>query len=182
MACAFLSLALLSFDVFPWFRDPVLPHRPTYPLGIAGMALFILSGQWRGRMKEHLLLLGGISGLAVLAALATAWGLQSVPGDVAPDVWTGFLLWTLIPLAFWLWWAVMFSCLPCETNRYFMHLLYQTPFANTSRPVVILCISIRTNATKMRHGSLRNRGKRGCYPIYRQNFTQPAQKCNRHPV
>lgn len=69
MACAFLSLALLSFDVFPWFRDPVLPHRPTYPLGIAGMALFILSGQWRGRMKEHLLLLGGISGLAVLAAL-----------------------------------------------------------------------------------------------------------------
>ena len=105
MACAFLSLALLSFDVFPWFRDPVLPHRPTYPLGIAGMALFILSGQWRGRMKEHLLLLGGI--------LATVWGLQDVPGDVAPDVWTGFLLWTAIPLAFWLWWAVMLSCLPC---------------------------------------------------------------------
>lgn len=121
MACAFLSLALLSFDVFPWFRDPVLPHRPTYPLGIAGMALFILSGQWRGRMKEHLLLLGGISGLAVLAALATAWGLQSVPGDVAPDVWTGFLLWTLIPLAFWLWWAVMFSCLPCEQGKRLFH-------------------------------------------------------------
>lgn len=121
MACAFLSLALLSFDVFPWFRDPVLPHRPTYPLGIAGMALFILSGQWRGRMKEHCLLLGGISGLAVLAALATAWGLQSVPGDVAPDVWTGFLLWTLIPLAFWLWWAVMFSCLPCGQGKRLFH-------------------------------------------------------------
>ena len=79
LACAFLSLALLSFDVFPWFRDPVLPHRPTYPLGIAGAVLFILSGQWRGRMREHRLLLGGILGMAALAALATARGLQS-PG------------------------------------------------------------------------------------------------------
>ena len=120
-ACAFLSLALLSFDVFPWFRDPVLPHRPTYPLGIAGAVLFILPGQWRGRMREHRLLLGGILGMAALAALATARGLQSVPGDVAPDVWTGFLLWTAIPLAFWLWWAVMFSCLPRERGKQLFH-------------------------------------------------------------
>ena len=117
MACAFLSLVLLSFDVFPWFRDPILPHRPTYPLGIAGMVLFVLSGQWRGRMQEHRLLLGGILGMTALAVLATVWGLQDVPGDVAPDVWTGFLLWTAIPLAFWLWGAVMFSCLPCGQAR-----------------------------------------------------------------
>lgn len=121
MACAFLSLALLSFDVFPWFRDPILPHRPTYPLGIAGMVLFVLSGQWRGRMQEHRLLLGGILGMTGLAVLATVWGLQDVPGDVAPDVWTGFLLWTAIPLAFWLWWAVMLSCLPCGQGKRLFH-------------------------------------------------------------
>lgn len=121
IGCAFLSLALLSFDVFPWFRDPVLPHRPTYPLGIAGMVLFLVSGQWRGRMKEHRMLSCGILAMTAIAGLATAWGLRSVPADIAPDVWEAFLLWTVIPLAFCLWWAVMFSSLPSAQGKKIFH-------------------------------------------------------------
>lgn len=52
-ACAFLSLALLSFDVFPWYEVPFMPPRPMYPLACAGMLLFLLSGRWYGRMREH---------------------------------------------------------------------------------------------------------------------------------
>lgn len=45
MACAFLSLALLSFDVFPWYEVPFMPPRPMYPLACAGMLLFLISGR-----------------------------------------------------------------------------------------------------------------------------------------
>lgn len=117
MSCAFLSLGLLSFDVFPWFRDPVLPHRLTYPLGIAGTILFLFSGQWRGRMRGHGPLLLMVLALLGTIGLASVLGLRHVPADIAPDIWQAFLLWSVIPLAFLLWWAVMFSCLPADRGK-----------------------------------------------------------------
>ena len=68
-ACAFLSLALLSFDVFPWYEVPFMPPRPMYPLACAGMLLFLLSGLWYGRMRDHrglLLLWAALIGCSVL--------------------------------------------------------------------------------------------------------------------
>lgn len=117
MICAFLSLGLLSFDVFPWYEVPYMPPRPMYPLAVAGMLLFLFSGRWRGRLHEHraLLLLWGI--LLGSSALSTWAGLGDVPADIAPSVWQGWLRWFAVPFCFLLWWAVMFSCLPADKGR-----------------------------------------------------------------
>ena len=120
-ACAFLSLALLSFDVFPWYEVPFMPPRPMYPLACAGMLLFLLSGLWYGRMREHrglLLLWAALIGCSVLS---TWLGLQAVPHTIAPAVWLGLARWFIVPFCFLLWWAVMFSCLPCERGKQLFH-------------------------------------------------------------
>ena len=120
-ACAFLSLALLSFDVFPWYEVPFMPPRPIYPLACAGMLLFLLSGLWYGRMREHRGLLFLWAALIGCSVLSTWLGLQAVPHTIAPAVWLGLARWFIVPFCFLLWWAVMFSCLPCERGKQLFH-------------------------------------------------------------
>lgn len=117
MACAFLSLALLSFDVFPWYEVPFMPPRPMYPLACAGMLLFLLSGRWYGHMREHRGLLFLWAALLGCSVLSTWLGLQGVPHNIAPAVWLGLARWFIVPFCFLLWWAVMFSCLPSSCGK-----------------------------------------------------------------
>ena len=98
-----------------------MPPRPMYPLACAGMLLFLLSGLWYGRMREHrglLLLWAALIGCSVLS---TWLGLQAVPHTIAPAVWLGLARWFIVPFCFLLWWAVMFSCLPCERGKQLFH-------------------------------------------------------------
>ena len=97
MACAFLSLALLSFDVFPWYEVPFMPPRPMYPLACTGMLLFLLSGRWYGHMREHRRLLSLWVALLGCSVLSTWLGLQEVPHNIAPAVWLGLARWFVVP-------------------------------------------------------------------------------------
>lgn len=117
MACAFLSLALLPFDVFPWYEVPFMPPRPMYPLACAGMLLFLLSDCWYGHMREHRGLLSMWAALLGCSVLSTWLGLQEVPPSIAPAVWLGLARWFIVPFCFLLWWAVMFSCLPSPCGK-----------------------------------------------------------------
>ena len=121
IGCAFLSLALLSFDVFPWCEVPFMPPRPMYPLAFAGMLLFLISGRWRGHMRGHRGLLLVWAALVGSSVLSTWTGLQVMPATIAPSVWLGLLRWFIVPLCFLLWWAVMFSSLPSAQGKKIFH-------------------------------------------------------------
>lgn len=100
MGCAFLSFALLSFDVFPWCEVPYMPPRPMYPLACTGMLLFLISGQWVGRLREHTCLLVLCTVLLSTGFLSTWIGLERGAQALAPAVLLGFLRWFAIPLGF----------------------------------------------------------------------------------
>ncbi len=118
--CAFLSIALLSFDVFPYRLVGRFHPRPSYIVSLLGMACWLAALRWPRQMRRHAVLLGLVGTFALYGLTVSLINAARLEGQ-------GLLVFTAVnflerqvgPLAYILWFASLLSPLKEEDARRF---------------------------------------------------------------
>lgn len=115
--CAFLYIALCSFDISPWRLVPWRPEVVPYCLGMAGCFFLFCSGRWLRILPRMWPLAACLALFLGWAAFATWLAGKGYPDQVARYALRSLVKHWGIPLCFIAWSAMTFSLLPQARAR-----------------------------------------------------------------
>lgn len=130
--CAFLSVALISFDIFPYRLIGGFHPRLPYMISLPGMLCYLLSLRWVGLWRQHRTLL-------LLAGIFLLYGLVSTLLNASLRYEQNLALFSLLnylerqagPVGFMLWFAFLLSSLPdAGARKFFITALMVMFFSN----------------------------------------------------
>ncbi|MDR2487948.1 MAG: hypothetical protein LBD42_00325 [Desulfovibrio sp.] len=137
---AFFSIALISFDAFPYKIVGGFHPRLTYVVSLLGFICYVFSGQWKREFGRHRMLL-------CIAGAFLLYGLIATSLSVSLHGGRGLLTFTLlnylerqiVPVGFMLWYAFLFSSLPEDSARkFFIAALMIMFFSNAAHMILEL--------------------------------------------
>ena len=146
--CAFLSVALISFDIFPYRLIGGFHPRLDYMISLLGLICYVLSLRWVGLLRRHRTLLG-FAGVFLLYGLIATVLNASLRYEQNLTVFSllNYLERQMGAVGFMLWFAFLFSSLPeREARRFF---------------IVALMVMFLSNAAHMTLELLANHGADG---------------------